>query len=124
MRLAPGSFEEFDLDPDAAATTLRAVSVAGREYGGNSAGVVFGIMTTPTAEVPEGLRRVILLSDPTKGMGSLSGPECDRIAAAAFSGFEPLAWHLTQTAGGASPRTSPGTTVRPRLTPTASSLST
>jgi acetyl/propionyl-CoA carboxylase alpha subunit/acetyl-CoA carboxylase carboxyltransferase component len=73
-------FEEHDLDP--ASPTPRARSVAGRPWGQNVCGVVFGLISTPTEEVPEGLRRVIALSDPTRGMGSLAAPECDRILAA------------------------------------------
>ena len=48
----------------------------------NRAAVVFGVISTPTRKVPEGMRRVLVLSDPTQGMGSLAGPECDRIIAA------------------------------------------
>jgi acetyl/propionyl-CoA carboxylase alpha subunit/acetyl-CoA carboxylase carboxyltransferase component len=76
----PSIFEEFDLDPHASKPT--AVSVAGRPFGENRAAVVFGIVSTPTAKVPEGLRRVLILSDPTLGMGALAAPECDRIVAA------------------------------------------
>ena len=38
--------------------------------------------SNPTEKVPEGMRRVLILSDPTLGMGSLAVPECDRIVAA------------------------------------------
>jgi len=34
--------------------------------------IVFGIIDTPTESVPEGMRRVLILSDPTLGMGSLA----------------------------------------------------
>ena len=78
--LPVGTFEEFDLDAES--QEPRAVSVAGRPYGRNAAGVVLGIMTTPTTKVPEGMRRILVLSDPTLGMGSLAAPECDRIIAA------------------------------------------
>jgi acetyl/propionyl-CoA carboxylase alpha subunit/acetyl-CoA carboxylase carboxyltransferase component/predicted transcriptional regulator len=78
--LPRGEFEEYDLD--AASAAPRAISVAGRPYGKNACGVVFGVITTPTEKVPEGMRRVIVLSDPTRGMGSLAAPECDRIVAA------------------------------------------
>ncbi len=74
------AFQEFDLDP--AADRPHAVCVADRPYGQNQAGVVFGIIRTPTDKVPEGLQRVLVLSDPTREMGALAAPECDRIVAA------------------------------------------
>ncbi len=75
-----GAFEEYDLDPAAAKPT--AVAVADRPYGQNTSGVVFGVIRTPTDKVPEGMTRVLVLSDPTMGMGALAGPECDRVVAA------------------------------------------
>jgi len=79
-RIPPGGFEEYDLDPR---DPQRGIAcVAGRAYGKNTAAVVFGIITTPTPAYPEGIRRVLILSDPTMGMGSLAAPECDRIVAA------------------------------------------
>ena len=75
-----GSFEEYDLDPGS--VPPRAVSVAGRPHGGNQSSVVFGIISTATEQIPEGMRRVLLLSDPTMDMGALAAPECDRIVAA------------------------------------------
>ena len=77
--LPSGHFAEYELDPTA--QTPRAVPVE-RPHGGNPAGIVFGIITTPTEKVPEGMARVLLLSDPTRGMGALAAPECDRIVAA------------------------------------------
>jgi acetyl/propionyl-CoA carboxylase alpha subunit/acetyl-CoA carboxylase carboxyltransferase component len=76
-----GHFEEFDLDPSALGGP-RAVSVAGRAPGQNTSSIVFGIISTPTRKVPEGMRRVLLLSDPTRDMGALAAPECDRVVAA------------------------------------------
>jgi len=76
----PAAFEEYDLDPRSAEAT--AVCVADRPHGQNAAAVVFGIVSTPTDKVPEGMRRVLILSDPTRGMGALAAPECDRIVAA------------------------------------------
>jgi acetyl-CoA carboxylase carboxyltransferase component len=73
-----GQFEEYDLD----ASTGKAVSVSGREAGENKAAIVFGVISTPTQKVPEGMRRVIILSDPTREMGALAAPECDRVVAA------------------------------------------
>ena len=75
-----GRFEEFDVE--SGPSGVRAVSVAGREYGRNKSGVVFGIISTPTGKVPEGMRRVLVLSDPNRGMGSLAVAECERIVAA------------------------------------------
>ena len=80
--IPPGEFEEFDLDPAAPAEAPRARSVSGRPYGQNRCGVVFGVIRTATDKVPEGMRRVLLLSDPTRGMGSLAAEECDRVEAA------------------------------------------
>ncbi len=73
-----GEFEEFDIDPDDG----RPFSVAGRPYGKNAAGVVFGLIRSKTEQIPAGMDRVLLLSDPTRGMGSLAAPECERIVAA------------------------------------------
>ena len=78
--LPPGKFEEYDIDPKVA--TPLAVSVGGRSYGMNTSSVVFGVIDTPTDKVSEGMKRVLVLSDPTVGMGSLAAPECDRIVAA------------------------------------------
>jgi acetyl-CoA carboxylase carboxyltransferase component len=78
--LPVGCFEEHDLV--AGADPPRAASVAGRPPGLNPSAVVFGIISTPTAKVPEGMKRVVILSDPTRGMGALAGPECDRVVAA------------------------------------------
>ncbi len=74
------SFVEYDLAPDE--PRPRAVPVGDRPYGGNKSAVVFGIVSTPTEKVPEGMRRVLVLSDPTRGMGALAAPECDRVEAA------------------------------------------
>ncbi len=88
-----GSFEEYDLDP--ASRQPVAVSVADRPYGQNQSAVVFGLIRTPTEKVAEGMLRVLVLSDPTMGMGALSRPECDRLVAAfdlAESLDVPLEW--------------------------------
>jgi acetyl/propionyl-CoA carboxylase alpha subunit/acetyl-CoA carboxylase carboxyltransferase component len=75
-----GTFEEYDLAPNS--PHPKAISVAGREPGANRCAVVFGVMSTPTIKVPEGMKRVLILSDPTRDMGALSGAECDRVVAA------------------------------------------
>lgn len=73
-----GDFEEYDLAED----EPRAISVAGRPPGKNVCGIVFGIVRSPSEEIPEGMERVLILSDPTRGMGALAAAECDRIVAA------------------------------------------
>ena len=57
-------------------------SMSGGDPGRNTANVVVGLLTNYTAKVPEGMTRVIVLSDPTRGLGSLAEPECRRIIAA------------------------------------------
>jgi acetyl-CoA carboxylase carboxyltransferase component len=74
--LDTGVFTEHDLDPEG-----RLVPVD-RPYGGNSASIVVGTVCTPTARYPEGLTRVVLLGDPTRGLGSLAEPECRRVCEA------------------------------------------
>jgi len=71
-----GSFTEYDLDADGALVPVD------RPRGGNTAGIVVGVVTTPTVRYPEGVTRVVLLGDPTKSLGSLSEPECARVIAA------------------------------------------
>ncbi len=78
--LPAGRFEEYDLDDGSGHP--RARSVSGRSPAQNTSAIVFGIIDTPTESVPEGVRRVLVLSDPTIGMGALAAPECDRIVAA------------------------------------------
>ncbi len=72
----PGSFVEHDLAPDG---TLQPVE---RDPGLNTANVVVGLLTSHTATVPEGMTRVAILSDPTRGLGNLAEPECRRVLAA------------------------------------------
>ena len=69
-----GSFVEHDLDDDG-----RLVPVD-RPPGQNRAGVVVGVVRTPTARYPEGITRVAVLGDPTKAMGSITEAECTRAA--------------------------------------------
>ncbi len=72
----PGHFQEYDLDEAGAL-----VPVA-REPGGNVANLVVGTIENETAKHPEGMKRVILLGDPSREMGSFAEPECRRIIAA------------------------------------------
>ena len=71
-----GSFTEYDLDEEE-----RLVPVD-RPPGGNKAGIVAGVVTTPTAKHPEGMTRVALFGDPTKALGSVAVPECAIVVAA------------------------------------------
>jgi acetyl/propionyl-CoA carboxylase alpha subunit/acetyl-CoA carboxylase carboxyltransferase component len=50
--------------------------------GQNTANVVVGLLSNQTATVPEGMTRVTLLGDPTRGLGNLAEAECRRIIAA------------------------------------------
>ena len=80
-----GDFTEYDLSengtPDGSGGADELVPVS-RPYGRNSAGIVTGVITSYTSLVPEGIRRVAILGDPTEGLGSLAEPECRRILAA------------------------------------------
>ena len=73
-----GAFREYDL---AAPQDNRLVPVA-REPGRNEAAVVVGVISSVTPTVPEGMRRVVLLGDPTRSLGSLAEAECRRICGA------------------------------------------
>ena len=53
-----------------------------RPYGQNTANIVVGLLRNDTEKVPEGMTRVALLGDPTRGLGNLAEPECRRIIAA------------------------------------------
>ncbi|HET9596302.1 MAG TPA: carboxyl transferase domain-containing protein, partial [Anaeromyxobacteraceae bacterium] len=71
--LPPGEFAEYDLDEK-----QQLVPVT-RPPGSNTANVVVGVVTSFTARYPEGMKRVIVLGDPGKEMGSVAEPECRRI---------------------------------------------
>ena len=61
----------------------------------NPSGIVVGTITNFTERYPEGMRRVILLGDPTRALGSLAEPECRRVNAAIDLAEElgvPLEW--------------------------------
>ena len=71
-----GRFQEHDLDASGALVPVD------RPKGKNAAGIVVGLVTTPTDRYPEGVTRVALLGDPTRSLGALSEPECARVIAA------------------------------------------
>ena len=75
-RFPVGRFTEYDLDERG---VLGEVS---RPYGLNTANIVVGVLSNETATVPEGMARVALLGDPTRGLGNVAEPECRRVIAA------------------------------------------
>ncbi|MGB8379876.1 MAG: carboxyl transferase domain-containing protein [Dermatophilaceae bacterium] len=91
----PGDFQELDLDNDG--ETLVPVD---RPEASNSAHLVVGLLTTYTEVVPEGMTRVVMLSDPTQGLGNLAEPECRRVNAslklAAQRGL-PVEWYAVSS---------------------------
>ena len=84
-----GSLTELDLDGD------HLVEVD-RPYGRNTAGIICARVTTPTALHPEGITRIVLAGDPTKGLGAVAEPECRRVIAALDLAEElgvPVEWY-------------------------------
>ena len=58
--------------------------------------IIFGLLTSFTDEYPEGMTRVALFGDPSRGMGALAEPECRRIMAALDFAEElqvPVEWY-------------------------------
>ncbi|WP_330182469.1 ATP-grasp domain-containing protein [Nocardia sp. NBC_01503] len=85
-----GDFAEYDLD------AAHALVPVDRAKGRNSAAIVAGVVSTPTTQYPEGVKRVVLLGDPTKSLGALSEPECRRVIAALDLAEQmrvPLEWY-------------------------------
>jgi acetyl-CoA carboxylase carboxyltransferase component len=76
-KFLPAHFVEHDLDESGE----NLVPVM-REPGLNSSNLVVGLLTTYTEAYPEGMTRVIMLSDPTRGLGNLAEPECRIVNAA------------------------------------------
>jgi acetyl/propionyl-CoA carboxylase alpha subunit/acetyl-CoA carboxylase carboxyltransferase component len=72
-----GEFTEYDLDEDSG----QLVPVE-RPAATNTASIVTGVITSRTERYPEGMQRVVLLGDPTRGLGSLAEAECRRVIAA------------------------------------------
>jgi acetyl-CoA carboxylase carboxyltransferase component len=97
-----GSFIEYDLvdNPpggrahtgDIASDSLVPVD---RAPGGNTSGIIVGVVSRPTDLYPEGITRVALLGDPTRAMGSITESECRRLLAAIDMAAEmdvPIEW--------------------------------
>ena len=84
-----GSFVEYDFDE------AKALVPVDRPRGRNSAAIVAGVVSTPSERYPEGVKRVLLLGDPTKALGALSEAECARVISALDLAEEmriPLEW--------------------------------
>ena len=91
----PGTFTEYDLDESGSPAPVD------REPGLNTANLVLGVVSTPTTRYAEGMRRVVLMGDPTRALGALAEPECRRVLAAldlARRLHAPLEW-FTLSAG-------------------------
>jgi acetyl-CoA carboxylase carboxyltransferase component/acetyl/propionyl-CoA carboxylase alpha subunit len=86
----PGRFVEHDLDE----SESRLIPVD-RPPGENTASIVAGLVTNVVPAYPEGMTRVVILGDPSRGLGSLAEAECRRICAALDLAEEmdvPLEW--------------------------------
>ena len=70
-----GTFVEHDLDENGV------LAPVDRPAGKNPAGIVAGLVTTPTERYPEGMARVVLAGDPTRALGAVAEPECARVIA-------------------------------------------
>ncbi|KAA3610669.1 MAG: ATP-grasp domain-containing protein [Calditrichaeota bacterium] len=70
-----GDFSEYDFDASGKLIPVQ------RDYGENTANIIVGILTNYTRKYPEGVKRVVLLGDPSKALGALAEPECTRINA-------------------------------------------
>ena len=89
-KFKPAHFEELDLDESGEVL----VPVL-REPGLNESNIVVGLLTSYTDAYPEGMTRVAMLSDPTRGLGNLAEPECRRVNAALALALErgiPVEW--------------------------------
>ena len=71
-----GTFVEYDFDEQGQ------FGAVDRPYGRNTAGLIVGIVDTPTPRYPEGMTRVALFGDPTKALGTVAEAECSRLVAA------------------------------------------
>ena len=74
-RFPPGEFIEHDLDESGGLVPVS------RPYGQNSCNIVVGLLRNDTEKMPEGMSRVAMFGDPTRGLGNLAEPECRRIIA-------------------------------------------
>ena len=71
-----GAATEYDLDDTGALAPVE------RPYGQNKAGIIAGVISSPTDRYPEGVTRVLLCGDPLRALGAVAEAECVRIIAA------------------------------------------
>ena len=76
VKLLDGDFQEHDLDDEGELVPVD------RGPATNTASIVVGLIRNRTERYPDGMLRVALLGDPTRGLGSLAEPECTRVIAA------------------------------------------
>jgi acetyl-CoA carboxylase carboxyltransferase component len=69
----PGEFVEYDIVEN------QGLVPVDRNAGKNKANVIVGVITNFTAKHPEGMKRVMILGDPSREMGALAQPESERI---------------------------------------------
>lgn len=76
--LPRGEFIEYDLrEPQG-----EELAPVTRPPGQNTANLIVGLIRNFTPKFPEGMTRVVLLGDPSSGLGSLAEPECRRVLGA------------------------------------------
>lgn len=91
-----GTLVELDLDPGVAPGEPDRLVPVDRLPGQNTAGIICAEVSTPTPLHPEGITRIILSGDPTRGLGSLAEAECRRVIAAIDRAEErgvPVEWY-------------------------------
>ena len=71
-----GTFVEYDFDE------AGEFGPVDRAYGCNTAGLIVGVVSRPTARYPEGMARIAMFGDPTKALGTVAEAECTRMVAA------------------------------------------
>nr|WP_300142477.1 carboxyl transferase domain-containing protein [Propionicimonas sp.] len=91
-----GTLVELDLEEDVAPGAPDRLVAVQRPPGRNKAGIIAAKVTTPTPLYPDGITRIVLSGDPTRGLGAVAEPECRRIIAALDLAAElgvPLEWY-------------------------------
>ena len=81
LNVPRGDFEEYDIKV-ADSGDQELTSAKGRAYGHNDSNIVFGVVRNQDPQSGLAFKRVLILSDATKDMGSLAEAECRRIIAA------------------------------------------